>query len=118
MAESTKQRLLVMNGQRLLQAASDRGWATQKVDKAGALKPGIYDLHRAEFADRSKTYEGTMLFADKAFVYQKVGAGFVKHTRDCFSAVPDAGATMSVRYDGDKAVVTASAVKLAKSRSR
>ena len=35
-----KERLLVMNGQRIVQAEKDGAWTNQKVDKAGALKPG------------------------------------------------------------------------------
>ena len=40
-APQMKQRLLVMNGQRIVQTDQCRAWANQKVDKAGALKPGI-----------------------------------------------------------------------------
>ena len=36
-----KQRLLVMNGQRIVQAEQGGAWTNEKVDKAGALKPGM-----------------------------------------------------------------------------
>lgn len=47
-----KERLLVMNGQRIVQAEKDGAWTNQKVDKAGALKPGIYNLYTAQAADK------------------------------------------------------------------
>jgi hypothetical protein len=42
MAHPIKQRLLVMNGQRILQTQAHQGadWINQSVSKAGALKPG------------------------------------------------------------------------------
>ena len=46
-----KERLLVMNGQRIVQAEKDGAWTNQKVDKAGALKPGIYNLYTARVMD-------------------------------------------------------------------
>ena len=46
-----KERLLVMNGQRIVQAEKDGAWTNQKVDKAGALKPGIYNLYTAQAAE-------------------------------------------------------------------
>ena len=37
-----KQRLLVMNGQKLVQSEQGGQWVTSKVEKAGAIKPGLY----------------------------------------------------------------------------
>ena len=68
-----KQRVLVMNGQRLLQNEQGGQWATSKVDKAGAIKPGIYDIYLAGNADKAKTYAGVIVHADGASVYQQVG---------------------------------------------
>ena len=54
-----KQRLLVMNGQRIVQAEQEGAWANQKVDKAGALKPeqrqgilcgNVADLYKIDLA--------------------------------------------------------------------
>ncbi len=118
MAESPKQRLLVMNGQRLLQTAQASGWATSKVDKAGALKPGIYDLHLSKSADRARSYEGTMLFADTGSVYQQVGKDLIRHKRADFANVPEPGATIHIQYEGDRAVVATSTAKLVRGRGR
>jgi len=118
MTEPVKQRLLVMNGQRLLQSAEEGEWVTKKVDKAGALKPGIYDLHLATPADKSKAYDGTFLYADKTSVYQKVAKTYIKHDRHDFSALPDAGLLARIHYDGGKAVVAQSTPKLVQGRGR
>lgn len=72
-----KQRLLVMNGQRILQGESDGAWTSQKVDKAGTLKPGIYNIYTAEPVDKSQRYDGVIVYADKNSVYQQIGKKFV-----------------------------------------
>ena len=56
-----KERLLVMNGQRIVQAEKDGAWTNQKVDKAGALKPGIYNLYTAQAADKKQTHAGVIV---------------------------------------------------------
>lgn len=114
-----KQRLLVMNGQKLLQE-NERGsdWVTVNVGKAGAVKPAIYPIHLAEPADKSKSHDGVVLHADKESVYQQVGKGFVKHARDSFDKVPEIGSNLSIKYDGDKAKTAPSSVKLGRGLSR
>ena len=68
-----KERLLVMNGQRIVQAEKDGAWTNQKVDKAGALKPGIYNLYTAQAADKKQTHAGVIVHADATNVYQQIG---------------------------------------------
>mgnify|MGYP006389897645 CR=1 FL=1 len=51
-----KQRLLVMNGQRIVQAEQGGAWTNEKVDKAGALKPPCNQATNASMA-----YKATML---------------------------------------------------------
>ncbi|MEG1055351.1 MAG: KfrB domain-containing protein, partial [Janthinobacterium sp.] len=97
-----KQRVLVMNGQRLLQNEQGGQWATSKVDKAGAIKPGIYDIYLAGPADKAKTYAGVIVHADGASVYQQVGKSFIKHSRTDFDKVPEIGSNSSVKYDNGK----------------
>ncbi len=118
MSDSTKQRLVVMNGQRLLQGERGGEWTVQKVDKAGALKPGIYDIHLSGAADKTRSYDGVVLFADKQFVYQQVGKSYVKHERQDFAKVPEAGANSSIRYEDGKAITTPSSLKLGRGLSR
>lgn len=107
-----KQRLLVMNGQRLVQSEQGGQWSTDKVEKAGAVKPGIYNIHLASLADKSKGTDGPVIYADKDHVYQKVGASFVKHSRLDFDKVPEIGKDSSIKYDNGKAVAAPSSMKL------
>ena len=71
-----KQRLLVMNGSRIVQSEQDGQWRSEKVDKAGTLKPGIYNLYLASRADKTATSSGVIVHADKDNVYQQVGRNF------------------------------------------
>jgi hypothetical protein len=118
MDDTTKQRLLVMNGQRLVQSHRGGEWATDKVEKAGALKPGIYDIHLSTGADKSKSYDGLVVYADKDAVYQRVGKTFIKHVRQDFGKVPEIGSNSSIKYDDGKAITATSAVKLGRGISR
>lgn len=100
-----------MNGQRLVQNENAGQWEADKVDKAGAIKPGIYNIHLATDANQAKAYEGVIIHADKASVYQHVGKSFVKHDRALFDKVPVIGSNTSIEYEGNKAIVAASSVK-------
>ena len=107
-----KQRLLVMNGQRLVQSEKGGDWNTDKVEKAGAVKPGIYNIHLSAQADKSKAHDGPVIHADKEHVYQQVGKSFVKHDRADFDKLPDIGGNSTIKYDNGKATVAASSMKL------
>jgi cell filamentation protein len=107
-----KQRLLVMNGQRLVQSEQGGQWNTDKVEKAGIVKPGIYNIHLSSQADKTKAHDGVIVHADKDHVYQQVGKNFVKHDRADFDKVPDIGGNSSIKYEDEKAVVSASTIKL------
>ncbi|MCU7799123.1 MAG: conjugal transfer protein TraO [gamma proteobacterium symbiont of Lucinoma myriamae] len=106
-----KERLLVMNGQKILQSNSEGKWENQKVGKAKGIKPGIYNIHLATNADKRKSYEGQILHTDKENVYQKVGKQFIKHERKNFDKVIDIGSDKIISYDHGKAVVKNSAQK-------
>lgn len=107
-----------MNGQRLVQTEQGGEWATQKVDKAGALKPGIYDIHLSKAADKSQAYDGVVVYADKSCVYQKVGRSYIKHDRQDFGKVPEAGSNLKISYDDGKVITAASSVKLGRGLTR
>ncbi|WP_036254363.1 IncP plasmid survival protein KfrB [Methylobacter sp. BBA5.1] len=114
-----KQRLVVMNGQRILQSEHEGVWKNQKVDKAGELKPGIYNIYMAEKAEKSKRYDGIVVHTDNDNVYQKTDKKFVMYSRQDFDIVPSIGSAKSISYnDQGKAVVSAEAVKLSRGRSR
>ena len=108
-----------MNGQRIVQSEQGGAWTNQKVDKAGELKPGIYNLYMAQQADKSQRHEGVIVHADSNSVFQQVGKQFVMHSRSDFDKVPDIGSAKSISYDAQgKANVSAEAVKLSRGRSR
>ena len=67
-----KQRLLVMKEQKFVPTEQAGQWATIKVEKAGGVKPGIYNIHLSVPADRSKSHNGLVLHADADHVYQQV----------------------------------------------
>jgi cell filamentation protein len=93
-----KQRLLVMNGQRLVQIERGGQWATEKVEKAAGVKPGIYNIYLAVNADKVKAHEGIILHVDHDHLYQQTGKGFVRHLIADFTKVPDIGINASVNY--------------------
>lgn len=100
-----KERLLVINGRKVLETEVRGEWTATKVEKAGSLKPGIYNLYNAAPADRTKAYVGAVIHADKGGIYQQVGKSFVKHDPASFDKIPDIGAVHNIRYDGSKPVV-------------
>lgn len=114
-----KQRLLVMNGQRIVQTEEGGAWTNEKVDKAGELKPGIYNLYMAQKVDKSERHEGMIVHTDKDSIYQKIGKNFVMHSRADFDKVPDVGSAKSITYSADgKAQASAASVTQSRSRSR
>jgi hypothetical protein len=113
-----KERLLVMNGQKIVQAEKDGAWTSLKVDKAGALKPGIYNLFLAHQADKTRTHDGVVVHADNKNVYQQIGKAFVMHARSDFDIVPEIGSAKSISYGSEgRAAVAANAPKLTRGRS-
>jgi len=102
-----KQRLLVMNGQRIVQTDQNGSWANQKVDKAGSLKPGIYNLYMAKKVDKSQRNDGVIAHIDNDKIYQKVGKNFTTHSKSDFDIVPDIGSAKSISYSSKgKALVS------------
>ena len=102
-----KIRLIVMNGQRIIQREEDGKWQNQQVEKAGAIKPGIYNVYLATAAERRKTYEGMIVHAEDDAVYQQVGRGFVMHARNDLDTVPAIGGAYRIEHGANKATVAA-----------
>ena len=103
---------------RLLQSEQGGEWATSKVDKAGAIKPGIYDIYLAGPADKAKTYAGVIVHADGASVYQQVGQTLIKHAAGDFAKVPGTGIDTSVSYEDGLAHSSGASVKQGRKLSR
>ena len=88
------------------------------MEKAGLVKPGIYNLYLASQADKNKTHDGVILYADKESVFQQVGKSFIKHARSDFDKVPEGGSNASIRYDQGRAVASVLAAHLSRGLSR
>jgi len=118
-----KQRLVVMNGQRIVETAqeSNGSFVNAKYDvigKANGLKPGLYNLYAAAKPDKSQATEGLILHADRESVYQGKGKNIIKHDRADFDKVPEIGSSLSVSYnDQGRAAVTKS-IQQSRSLSR
>ncbi|HMW39645.1 MAG TPA: hypothetical protein PKD57_09590 [Saprospiraceae bacterium] len=102
-----KLRMIVMNGQRIIQALVNNEWETtgtiKKVEEG--IKPGIYNIYLAQNPENNKQYEGKILFIDKEneFFYQQTGKDFIVHQLNAMSSKPVAGKDMIIEYDGEKA---------------
>jgi cell filamentation protein len=113
-----KQRVLVMNGQRLLQSEQNGEWNTVNVQKAGDLKPGIYHLYLAKDADKERKYIGYILHTDKDYVYQQYDKNLVRHERAAFDVVPNHGTLKSISYDQERAIVAVAVQKRGRGLTR
>lgn len=94
-----QKRVVVMNGQRLLQEAKAPGqWNVAKVDKAGAIKPGVYNLANAKPPENGKKYTGAIIQSGREGVYQQSLGGIIKHSTAGFSKLPEAGTLKEISY--------------------
>jgi len=97
-----KQRLLVMNGQCAMQQEDQGQWRNAKVKKSRGVKPGIYNIYKANKADKSKEHSGVILYTDKKNVYQQVGKGqYITHDRADFAKPPEPGEIKNISYSAD-----------------
>ncbi len=109
-----KKRLIVMNGQKLAQNDSTGEWKTEKVTKAGDIKPGLYNLYNAIDADLLKDNIGEVIHIDKKdnALYQKHGSQYIKHDLSCFDEMPEIGRMMNIKYENNKTITTEVSQKL------
>lgn len=113
-----KMRLLVMNGQRIIQADQGGKWSNQKVDKAGELKPGIYNLFTGKDADKSKKNDGVIIHSDDNKIYQKLDKKITMHDKKDFDIVPANGSNKSISYNDKGKALVAPLLQVGRSRSR
>jgi hypothetical protein len=107
-----KQRLVVMNGQCIVQALGpDNKWHDEKVEKAASRPPGIYNLHAAVAADPVTPSDGVIVYLNGKSVYQQVGKSIVKHALQVFQTAPLIGVAVTISYLGGKATIAPSQAK-------
>ncbi|MCB1935608.1 MAG: conjugal transfer protein TraO [Nitrosomonas sp.] len=101
-----KLRMIVMNGQRIIQALVNNEWETtgtiKKVEEG--IKPGIYNIYLAKQPEDKKQYEGKVLYIDKEneVFYQQTGKDFIVHQLNAINSKPVAGKDVVVAYEGEK----------------
>jgi hypothetical protein len=102
-----KQRIIVMNGQKILQALVNDVWETTGTIKKAeeGIKPGIYNIYLAKAPSDKDQYEGKILYIDKdnAVFYQQVKKDFIMHKLIAVDGKPVAGRDVAIKYDGEKA---------------
>lgn len=102
-----KLRVIVMNGQKIIQALINNEWETTGTIKKAeeGIKPGIYNIYLAQKPEDKKQYEGKILYVDKEneVFYQQTGKDFIVHQLNAINGKPVAGNDVVVEYDGQKA---------------
>ena len=105
-----KQRIIVMNGQKILQTQNNNEWETTGAIKKAeeGIKPGIYNIYLAKETSDKNQYEGQILLVDKdnGVFYQQVKKDFIVHQLKSADTKPVAGKDVVVQYDEDKAALT------------
>ncbi len=114
----TKERVIVMNGSRLLeQATTNDKWAVKNVEDAKGIRAGIYNIYTATESQTGES-SGQIIHADKNFAYQMVGKNrFLKHATKVFDKSPEVGKNVTISYENNgKAKVAEASVKQSRSR--
>ncbi|MDV6342482.1 KfrB domain-containing protein [Nitrosomonas sp. Is35] len=110
MTTPAKLRMIVMNGQKILQTQNNNEWETigtiKKVDEG--IKPGVYNIYLATAPVDKNQYEGQIIHVDKenAVFYQQVKKDFIVHQLNDVDGKPVAGKDVAITYDGEKATLT------------
>ncbi|TXI36109.1 MAG: conjugal transfer protein TraO [Nitrosomonas sp.] len=109
MTTPAKLRMIVMNGQKILQTQNNNEWETigtiKKVDEG--IKPGVYNIYLAKTPVDKNQYEGQIIHVDKdnAIFYQQVNKDYIVHQLDGIDGKPVAGKDVAITYDGEKATL-------------
>tara|TARA_R110002073_G_scaffold332871_1_gene519556 strand:+ start:2738 stop:3109 length:372 start_codon:yes stop_codon:yes gene_type:complete len=105
-----KQRIIVMNGQKILQTQNNNEWETTGAIKKAeeGIKPGVYNIYLAKEPSDKNQYEGTILLIDKdnGVFYQQIKKDFIVHQLKAVDIKPVAGKDVVVRYDEKKVTLT------------
>ena len=110
MTTPDKLRMIVMNGQKILQTQNNNEWETtgtiKKVDEG--IKPGVYNIYLATAPVDKNQYQGQIIYIDKenAVCYQQVKKDFIMHKVNAVDGKPVAGKDVAITYDGEKGTLT------------
>ena len=110
MTTPAKLRMIVMNGQKILQTQNNNEWETtgtiKKVDEG--IKPGVYNIYLATAPVDKNQYQGQIIYIDKenAVFYQQVKKDFIVHQLNAVDGKPVAGKDVAITYDGEKGTLT------------
>lgn len=110
MTTPAKLRMIVMNGQKILQTQNNNEWETvgtiKKVDEG--IKPGVYNIYLATAPVDKNQYQGQIIYIDKenSVFYQQVKKDFIVHQLNAVDGKPVAGKDVAITYDGEKATLT------------
>ena len=110
MTTPAKLRMIVMNGQKILQTQNNNEWETtgtiKKVEEG--IKPGVYNIYLATAPADKNQYQGQIIYIDKenAVFYQQVNKDFIVHQLNSVDGKPVAGKDVAITYDGEKATLT------------
>ncbi len=119
-----KQRILVMNGQRLIQTYhNNQEWKTGKVERAQGLKPGIYNIYLAKVVEENNKqaqneFMGVIIHINNMAVIQQIGKDFIMHDRKNFAKAPTIGDNVAIKYSQDKNISISKPHKQTISRKR
>ena len=110
MTTPKKQRIIVMNGRKILQTQINNEWETTGAIKKveDGIRPGVYNIYLAKVPSDKNEYEGKILLVDKenGVFYQQTKKDFIVHQLKAVDVKPVAGKDVVVRYDGEKAVLS------------
>ncbi|MFY8352917.1 KfrB domain-containing protein [Pseudoalteromonas sp. SSM20] len=102
----SKFRVLVMNGQKLLEKEVQNKWQVEKVDKS-SLKAGIYNIYNAKEADSNSEYSGVIIHSGNETTYQEVGKNkFVSHKTESLGVSVKDGTNLTISYSEGKVSVS------------
>jgi len=105
-----KQRIIVMNGRKILQTQINNEWETTGTIKKveDGIRPGVYNIYLSKAPSDKNKYEGKILLVDKdnGVFYQQTKMDFIVHQSNAVDEKVVAGMDVVVGYDGEKAALT------------
>lgn len=108
-------RVVVMGGLRIVQAKEGDVWNDLKMDKAGELKAGIYNLGGAKLPTPDTSTIGYIIHVTTGSAYQQDAASkqFIKHDIAAFDTPPKPKQCYQINYERDITHATKKKVTLA-----